>query len=143
MSLVIASCSEGVARSARALREQTFRAAKDQIACARQFTQDALADHPAVDVAVLLVSELTTNSVLHSRSSDFTLEITRTEDDDLHVIVFDSGRGGLPQLLDGGPADEGGRGVRLIDGLATRWGVMREREAGMAVWFDLLTSGNG
>ena len=41
----------------------------DQVHAARVFTSEALGDdHPCAPVAVLLVSELVTNSVLHSDS---------------------------------------------------------------------------
>jgi hypothetical protein len=39
----------------------------------------------------------------------------------------------VPYLRDAGPADEHGRGMRLIDTLADRWGILREREVGTAV----------
>ncbi len=121
----------------RTIRHETFRATEDQVSQARQVTQQTLLDHPAAEIAVLLVSELTSNCVRHSGSRFFTLAITRTFDEALHVKVIDEGRNGLPRLLGGDLADESGRGIRLVDTLAKQWGITRRRGAGMAVWFDI------
>jgi anti-sigma regulatory factor (Ser/Thr protein kinase) len=112
-------------------------ATNNQVAEARKITHEAVTEHPSCDIAVLLVSELMTNSVVHSGSHFVTLVITTTIDGDLHVSVIDEGRGGLPHLLPGGPHDEHGRGIELVDRLAKRWGITRERPPGMTVWFEL------
>jgi anti-sigma regulatory factor (Ser/Thr protein kinase) len=121
----------------RTLRHETFRATEDQVSRARHVTQQTLLDHPAAEIAVLLVSELSANSIRHSGSRFFTLAITRTFDESLHVKVIDEGHNGLPRLLGGDLADESGRGIRLVDTLAKQWGITRRRGAGMAVWFDV------
>ena len=115
----------------------TFRADRDQVAWARKITRESVVDHPAGEVAVLLASELITNAVVHSASEFVTLAIYGTTEDDLRVCVIDEGRGGLPLLLAGAVDDENGRGVQMMDQLAKRWGVERERGRGMTVWFEL------
>ncbi|THC51267.1 SpoIIE family protein phosphatase [Streptomyces sp. A1499] len=85
------------------------------------------------DTAELLVSELVTNVVRHSRSSRVDLRLVRSgaltcevEDDD-HT---------LPTLLSAGPDDESGRGLRVISALAAEWGTSRTNH-GKTVWFEL------
>jgi hypothetical protein len=56
----------------------------------------------------------------------------------VRVEVTDSCGDGSPVLLPAGRADaEGGRGLRLVEALATRWGY--ERGGGLATtWFELV-----
>ncbi|WP_328501788.1 ATP-binding protein [Streptomyces sp. NBC_00457] len=89
-----------------------------------------------VDTAELLVSELTTNALLHSESR-FTLTMTAAHGV-LRCEVADAG-GGRPRVLDAGTA-ESGRGMFLVDALALRWGCERDG-AGTTVWFELGTCG--
>ncbi|MGH8968584.1 MAG: ATP-binding protein [Actinomycetes bacterium] len=87
-----------------------------------------------VDEAVLLVSEVVTNSVLHGGPP-----ITVAVDCDggaLQVLVRD----GSPRLLQRRQAnedDEGGRGLELVDLLSSEWGVEPEAPDGKHVWFRL------
>jgi PAS domain S-box-containing protein len=55
--------------------------------------------------------------------------------DALWVEVFDSDLR-LPRIRSAGETDEGGRGLYLVDQLATRWGA-RPTSDGKAVWFEL------
>ncbi|MFC3690113.1 ATP-binding protein [Aquipuribacter hungaricus] len=87
----------------------------------------------AVDLALLLTSELVTNAVRYGRGL-VTLSV-RTEPPSVRVVVHD----GNPDLPTMGPDDEtaeGGRGLRLVDTLATRWGAETGDE-GKDVWFEL------
>lgn len=85
------------------------------------------------DVAELLVSELVTNALRHSHSRPVDLRLVRGDtllcevDDDDHE---------LPTLLNAGPTDEFGRGLRLVSTLAREWGTSRT-SAGKTVWFEL------
>ncbi|MET8139462.1 ATP-binding protein [Sphaerisporangium sp. NPDC005288] len=127
----------GEALRVRSVRRETFRATGDQVSCARRVTEETLLDHPAAEIAVLLVSELSSNSVRYSGSSFFTLAIVRTFAEDLHIKVMDEGNNGLPRLLRDDQGAESGRGMRLVDVLAKQWGITRRRGDGMAVWFDV------
>ncbi|MDT9695386.1 SpoIIE family protein phosphatase [Streptomyces sp. P17] len=86
-----------------------------------------------VDLAELLVSELVTNALRHSHGRSVELRLVRGDtllcevDDDDHE---------LPILLNAGPADELGRGLRLVSTLAREWGTSRT-SAGKTVWFEL------
>lgn len=94
------------------------------------------------DTAVLLVSELVTNAIVHTGS---TVDVVVARDPKrmhdaeppalLRVEVHDrSAR--LPTRRHVGPDSESGRGLALVDALAHRWGVARE-EVGKNVWFEL------
>jgi anti-sigma regulatory factor (Ser/Thr protein kinase) len=89
--------------------------------------------------AELLVSELVTNAVLHSRGGvSLTLAVA---DGVLEVGVADPGPRLPPQrsLTPGsGPpwTAEGGRGLRLVDRLSVEWGVVAV-DPGKQVWFRL------
>ncbi|QEV21212.1 SpoIIE family protein phosphatase [Streptomyces alboniger] len=94
----------------------------------RAWSLDALGD-----TAELLVSELVTNVVRHSRSTRVDLRLVHAgallcevEDDD-HA---------LPTLLSAGPGDEFGRGLRVVSTLAKEWGTSRTN-SGKTVWFEL------
>ncbi|MFJ4202397.1 ATP-binding protein [Streptomyces sviceus] len=85
-----------------------------------------------VDTAVLLVSELATNALLHS-ASRFTLTLSAAHGV-LRCEVADSGHR-APQVLDAGVA-ESGRGLFLVEALALRWGC-HQGGTGKTVWFEL------
>jgi anti-sigma regulatory factor (Ser/Thr protein kinase) len=96
--------------------------------------------HPCVDVAVLLVSELVTNSVLHGGSAMAGGQVTVTVSAGgrgVRVAVAERAGPGVPVLVPDAEAETvGGRGMWLVDALAARWGY--ERCGGQAVtWFEL------
>lgn len=104
---------------------------------ARRFVRDALAATAApvdvVDAAVLLVSELATNVTLHARTD--VQVIVRFVDGVLWGEVRDW-NARLPQARLA-PADATtGRGLTLVDAVATRWGVESEDDSKM-VWFTV------
>jgi len=87
----------------------------------------------AVDDATLLVSELVTNAILHARSPvDL---VVRKVKGAVRVEVFDDGTG-LPQPLDPDPEADDGRGLGLVQAVASRWGV-DDVETCKTVWFEI------
>lgn len=104
----------------------------------------AMLDEPTLDAAVLLTSELVTNAVIHPRATGVTgatvrLRITCYEDS-LRCEISDLGPGfdfaGLVRRV----RDTGGRGLLLVDALASRWGMDRADngdEERFCVWFEL------
>ncbi|MFF0016548.1 SpoIIE family protein phosphatase [Streptomyces sp. NPDC005374] len=86
-----------------------------------------------VDAAELLVSELVTNAVRHSHSRAVELRLVRG---DTLLCEVDDDDHDLPNLLSAGPADEQGRGLRVVSTLAREWGASRTK-AGKTVWFEL------
>ena len=94
----------------------------------------------ALGVLQLLVTEAVANAVEHGRGP-ITVEIACPAAADgvagpVRVTVHDT-EPRLPVLRHVGAMATGGRGVALIDQLATGWGVREERGAGKAVWFEV------
>jgi anti-sigma regulatory factor (Ser/Thr protein kinase) len=103
---------------------------------ARRFVADVLAlwdcDDP-YELAALLTSEVVTNAVRYAHQrlqvdveADGTGVRVATTDDDPRV----------PRLATVPPEATGGRGLFLVDTLASRWGVDLD-PPGKTVWFDL------
>ena len=87
-------------------------------------------DRDRLDTAVLLISELVTNAVLHGTGRiSLLIDIGGSS---AHFAVCDEGTGTPVVRSDPGP--DGGWGLRLVGELATRWGV---REGRTQVWFEL------
>ena len=90
-----------------------------------------------LDDALLLISELVTNAVMHGRPT-IVLAIG-CDRDGLRVYVRD-GSATLPQPRDAGPGADGGRGMHLVGLLSHSWGVNPVDDAygvGKEVWFEL------
>jgi anti-sigma regulatory factor (Ser/Thr protein kinase) len=115
---------------------QAFPAFEDQVARARAFISRALKDHPAREIAMLLTSEMATNCIRHSGTRFFGVTITRPAGGYVRVIVTDEGRTGTPHMRRETTDSENGRGMKIIDLTAERWGVVRRTGVGTATWFD-------
>ncbi|WP_326644616.1 ATP-binding protein [Streptosporangium sp. NBC_01755] len=140
---------------------QRFPATTDQVRPARTFVADILGDdHPLRDDAMLLASELATNAVEHStrptdtEPADTKTPGARTADttpDDrprefvvtvaftphgVIVTVQDPGSAQIPRTRNPQPNATGGRGLLLVNELATRWGFHRDPTA-TVIWFEL------
>jgi anti-sigma regulatory factor (Ser/Thr protein kinase) len=95
-------------------------------------------DTEVVEVAQLLTTELVTNALKHGRG-DITLGITIATED-LRIDVTDDGPG-HPEIGCGGPDELGGRGLMVVEALASMWGVAPAlRASGKTVWFSLPAS---
>ncbi|SDJ34001.1 Anti-sigma regulatory factor (Ser/Thr protein kinase) [Frankineae bacterium MT45] len=90
-----------------------------------------------VEDAELLVSELVTNAVRHGRP-EIALSL-RANPSGIEVEVSDGGDvSEVVPVADPGPERTGGRGLRIVDAIAARWGVSVRRPApGKTVWFQL------
>jgi anti-sigma regulatory factor (Ser/Thr protein kinase) len=112
----------------------------EHVSAARHFVLESLCGHPATSIAVLLASELVTNSVRHSdsRAPGGTVTITvTTSGGDALVEVADAGGATAPALRPA-PGDallEYGRGLSLVDACASVWGFHRERAGASVTWF--------
>jgi anti-sigma regulatory factor (Ser/Thr protein kinase) len=115
--------------------EATFESAPDAPSRARRRV-DGLADQlPARALADLrtVVTELVTNCVRHGAGAPIDVAIEVGSDGAVRGCVGDGGRGHVAI----GPAraqGEGGLGLRIVDALASRWGV---RAPTTDVWFEL------
>jgi anti-sigma regulatory factor (Ser/Thr protein kinase) len=87
----------------------------------------------------LLVTELVANAVLHG-APRIRLEIATDMRATIRVEVFD-GSTELPTLLDFPNDGLSGRGLRIVDALATDWGARRQGN-GKVVWFELHDNAN-
>lgn len=93
-------------------------------------------DPDVLDVALLCVSELVTNAVLHA-SGPYTLHLRSTPSGRLRLEVEDCGSGS-PVVGEMTSDQAGGRGMLLVDRLAADWGTTH-RPDGKTVWVELLT----
>ncbi|PZS33246.1 MAG: hypothetical protein DLM59_06770 [Pseudonocardiales bacterium] len=109
-----------------------------RVADARRVTEGTLTSWGLGDLgytAALLVSELVTNAILHAHSG--VVLTFRHSSDEVRIDVFDTSP--LPPRVRHFRADAGtGRGVRLLDSLASSWGIART-VGGKIVWFTLST----
>jgi len=115
---------------------QVFVPVVSAVPAARRFLMNVLKswgeDAIAVDAAVV-VSELTTNAVLHATSA-FRVHLTRRHDI-VRISVDDVGPA-RPQPRHASPEDFGGRGMQLIEALTRAWGC-DVLESGKTVWADI------
>ncbi|MGW5327597.1 SpoIIE family protein phosphatase [Streptomyces sp. NPDC004014] len=85
------------------------------------------------DNALLLVSELVTNAVRFA-TGPVTVRLIRSGNG-LLCEVGDTGNG-RPRLRRGGPLADGGRGLHVVHGLTSRWGV-RWTDTGKVIWAEV------
>jgi anti-sigma regulatory factor (Ser/Thr protein kinase) len=88
------------------------------------------------DMALLLVSEVVTNAVLHARS-EIQLRVG-WNGEAIRVEVVDHSHA-MPATRQFSELATTGRGMQLVDQVATTWGSDR-REDGKVVWFELIAS---
>jgi anti-sigma regulatory factor (Ser/Thr protein kinase) len=110
------------------------------VATARHFVLNTLAawgvDQRSVDIATLCLSELVTNAIMHTDTGcDLRLVLDRGV---LTTTVRDGGSTVLvdPSSVPADPLAVHGRGLQIVDALATRWGSELDA-VGMSVWFVL------
>ncbi|MDQ1286551.1 MAG: hypothetical protein QG622_116 [Actinomycetota bacterium] len=123
------------------LREQARRMlhpSPESALAARRFVGDVLAswdlDH-LQDSAALAVSELVTNSLIHTTSSIWLTLRLRAEH--LWIGVFDDSDR-LLRHLPVSPDDVSGRGLAIVESLADSWGVEAATHgSGKTVWLEL------
>jgi anti-sigma regulatory factor (Ser/Thr protein kinase) len=90
----------------------------------------------AIDDIKLLVSELVTNAVRHPREDGHIELGVRVQEGKVHVEVTDPGEGFSKPRIGSPPPDAlGGRGLLIVDRLATAWGVIPGKPN--RVWFEL------
>ena len=86
----------------------------------------------ASDVIQLLTTELVTNAIQHAHGA---VKVTaQISGDRIRIAVGDDSLG-VPVPVTASSDDESGRGLALVDRLATRWGV-EELPSGKVVWFE-------
>jgi anti-sigma regulatory factor (Ser/Thr protein kinase) len=123
--------------------ELTLPGVTASVPAARRFVRRTLASwelDTLVEAACLVVSELTTNAVLHARS-EFTVRLLLDGAGDLRLEVLDgSQRAPRPRSYSNGSTT--GRGLSIVEDLVSTWGV-EGRPDGKVVWVELGREGPG
>ncbi|MGH3444457.1 MAG: ATP-binding protein [Nocardioidaceae bacterium] len=103
---------------------------------ARGLIRDLLVEAGREDLAetaVLLVSEVVTNALLHAGTP---IDIAALLDDGGLRVEVGDGSAHLPTRRDYGTTSGTGRGMRMLENLVDDWGISRNRH-GKSVWFRL------
>jgi anti-sigma regulatory factor (Ser/Thr protein kinase) len=112
-----------------------FEPETSEVIAARRFVSAALQEWGCdPDDVALLVSELATNAVLHARS-DFMVRVEAGHGR-VRVEVFDR-NSRLPTFAVVPPDAYSGRGLMLVQALASSWGVESHSDNGKTIWFEL------
>jgi hypothetical protein len=86
------------------------------------------------DAVSLMVSELSTNALVHA-SSGFDVAVERS-DESVLILISDQGDG-TPLVRSPDPSEPHGRGLRIVETLSDDWGIMPSPGAGKTVWFRM------
>ncbi len=117
---------------------ETFPSEAESAKTARRLVRTALTvwglEHLAADGA-LVVTELVANAVTHTRGHSLRVMVTRIGDDLVRIGVVDKSLT-PPMRRNAEDTDVHGRGLALVEALATRWGTDRKRW-GKCVWAEL------
>jgi len=101
---------------------------------ARRLVADAIGDDGQLcEIAVLLVSELVANAVLHAGTP--CLVLVEHDAERVRVEVRDEDPR-LPVMKDYGTTAVTGRGLHIVDRLSDRWGFSGD-DVSKTVWFEL------
>ncbi|GLZ15889.1 hypothetical protein Acsp04_61240 [Actinomadura sp. NBRC 104425] len=114
----------------------------DQVTAARLFAMALFAGTGREDDVGVVVAELASNAVLHTRSGEpggwFGLEVTFA--DVAYIGITDLGGGCVPLFRSkkrGCELKEGGRGLQVVAELAISYGIHGSVELGHTVWADI------
>lgn len=138
--------------------EFTLPARAESVAEARRLTRDRLdgweVHRDIRDTAVLVVSELFTNAVVHTGSESVACRMRRERGAGngepprvLHIEVC--GRPGPPGRDPDGapgtrlPGEEHGRGLLLVEAVSCAWGIRDGHRGGWSVWARLPLTAEG
>ncbi|RSS44544.1 ATP-binding protein [Streptomyces sp. WAC08241] len=96
-------------------------------------------DSETSETAALLVAELAANAVTHGRvpGRDCELTLSYTPGRLLRIDVSDTRGERRPAPVEQGSLDEGGRGLLLVEALASRWAVLDRVPVGKTVRAEL------
>jgi anti-sigma regulatory factor (Ser/Thr protein kinase) len=128
--------------NASVLGSLTIPGRPEHVGAARSFAEKALGEaSPATEAAVLLVSEIVTNAVLHSnsrrRGGTVTITIIKAGGGTCIEVTDDGSQVSVP-VVKGDGCVSGGHGLFLVQTLADQWGYVQD-DAGTTVWFWLAT----
>lgn len=120
---------------------RTFAATPAHVRDARRFLAGILDGQQVADDALLCLSELATNAIVHSRSrqpgGSFTVR-AQLHGHCLRVEVCDQG-GSWDSPVRASADEQNGRGLLIVGQLAARWGCEGHSQYGWTVWFEMET----
>ncbi|MFB4317625.1 ATP-binding protein [Actinomadura sp. 21ATH] len=121
---------------------RTYSGRPDQVTAARVFAASLFAGTAREEDVAVVVAELATNAVRHTRSGEyrgwFGLEVTLAEL--AYISVTDLGGGGVPTVCPqpaGSDLECGKRGLVIVSKLAVSIGVHGSVRTGHTVWADV------
>lgn len=135
MSSGVPTAQASCPRSTAALWSE-FPGTAEHVGRVRRWLRANLGACPAVDDAILLVSELVTNALEHSASGRGGSFVVAVHHRSTHLRVQVADQGGGPWLP--GDASNGlhGRGLLIVGTVARAWGITGD-DSGRTVWFEL------
>lgn len=108
------------------------------VGAARRFVRDVLMSRQVPDVVVdtveLLTSEVVTNAIVHGRSGP---QLAVTVGKRMVRVAVEDQSPAVPVRRLARLDDVSGRGVVIVEELASAWGVERERDGAKRVWFEV------
>jgi anti-sigma regulatory factor (Ser/Thr protein kinase) len=114
-----------------------FEPSPTHIRAARELVAEVLAGHhwppEAIEKARVVMSELASNAVLHAQTP---FQVRCRIDGDAVIEVTDWQPNSVPLVADSDPTTDGGLGLRLIEAIASEWGVLAEPQF-KVVWCRL------
>lgn len=109
----------------------------ESVAAARRFVETTMREwrlEPLLDDALMVTSELVTNAITHADSScRIRLSVSATT---LRIDVLDGGSG-TPEPRPASETEEHGRGLHMVDAVASAWGLEEVPGRGKLVWAEL------
>jgi anti-sigma regulatory factor (Ser/Thr protein kinase) len=117
---------------------RVFLGSRSQVSLVRAFVAEVVTSCPVAEDVVLLASEVSTNAILHTasgRGGTFTV-VVAPDAGRVRVEVHDGGSDNAPGVRPPGSPEESGRGLDLVQTLATHWGHLGGRD-GRVVWFEV------
>ena len=116
----------------------TLPATASQVAESRRFVASLISDPTLAANAVLCLSEVATNAVIHSNSrrvgGRFTVSAQRTGDGHLRIEVEDQGGRWMERAK---PDGQQHLGLMVVRRLASAWGIESDGCHHRMVWFEL------
>jgi anti-sigma regulatory factor (Ser/Thr protein kinase) len=100
---------------------------------ARQWTVQHAPVYADPDSVVLVMTEMVTNAICHAAGP---LEVELARDSRVMVVGVSDRSQALPRPLMAETEAEGGRGLILLERLASRWGVRTHPQGGKTVWCE-------
>ena len=111
-----------------------FAARPASIVGVRWFVAVNLREHGVgnlVDDVQLAASELATNAILHAQTP---FSVTLEGFDHAVVLTMRDGSDALPVRTNASPMASGGRGLAIVDGVSSSWGVHQATSGEKRIW---------